>query len=192
MPERPGGAQTRLRARVPAGNLWKTRVGIPKPEDRVELVDGEVVEMAPIGSRHHACVMRLDELLRTHGTEEHLVSVQGPVRLSEINELQPDVALLKRREDFYSEAPPAPEDVLLVVKVSDTTLAYGWNVKLPLYARSGIPEVWIVDVESQRVEIYSDPQSGGYNTVRRYGSRETLHSATVPEISLRAGEIFGR
>ena len=113
--------------------------GLLSEDDRVELIEGEVIEMAPIGSRHHACVMRLDELLRRPGVPGgYIVSVQGPVRLDEGNELQPDLALLRRRPDFYAGEPPKPEDVLLIVEVSDATLSYDRDVKLPRYARAAL------------------------------------------------------
>ncbi len=166
--------------------------GLLSEDDRVELIEGEIIEMAPIGSRHHACVMRLDELLRRPGVSGgYIVSVQGPVRLDEGNEVQPDLALLRRRPDFYAGELPDPEDVLLVVEVSDTTLAYDRDVKLPRYARAGIPEVWIVDLQGDRVESHSDPSPEGYGVSREFGPGEQARSVSVEDLSLPVDEILG-
>lgn len=113
--------------------------GVFSEDDRVELIAGEIVEMPPIGRRHAACVDRLTELFS--GQPGVIVRVQNPVRLDEFTEVRPNVALLRRREDFYSRSHPTPAGVLLVVEVADTSSAYDREVKLPLYARSGVPEV---------------------------------------------------
>src|SRR5215218_7227158 len=109
--------------------------GVLGEDDRVELVGGEIVDMAPIGSRHLACVVALSHLLVEASGGRFFVSVQNPVRLGERNEPQPDLSLLGRRPRPEASAPPGPEDVLVVVEVSDTTLSYDKNTKLPLYAR---------------------------------------------------------
>ena len=166
--------------------------GLLSEDDRVELIEGEVIEMAPIGSRHHACVMRLDELLRRPGVPGgYIVSVQGPVRLDEGNELQPDLALLRRRPDFYAGELPKPEVVLLIVEVSDTTLSYDRDVKLPRYARAGVPEVWIVDLEGRRIESHSAPSAEGYGDSREFGAGERARSRTVEDLSVPVDEVLG-
>ncbi len=166
-------------------------VGLLAEDDRVELIEGEIIEMAPIGSRHHACVMRLDELLRNPRVPEgYIVSVQGPVRLDEGNELQPDLALLRRRHDFYAEELPKPGDVLLIIEVSETTLAYDRGVKLPRYARAGVPEVWIVDLEGRKVELYSAPSAEGYGVSREFGPGEQARSGPLEGLSLPVEEIL--
>ena len=124
--------------------------GILTKHDRVELLDGEIIAMVPIGSGHASCVMRLSELLSEAVGKRAIVSVQSPVRLDEASEPQPDLMLLKRRDDFYAAAHPTPADVLLLIEVSDTTVAFDKNVKLSLYARSMIPEVWIVNLPETR------------------------------------------
>jgi len=166
--------------------------GLLSEDDRVELIDGEILEMTPIGSRHHACVMRLDELLRRPGVPGgYIVSVQGPVQLDEGNEVQPDVALLRRRPDFYAGELPGPEDVLLIVEVSDTTLSYDRAVKLPPYARAGVPEVWIVDLQGRRVDSHSDPSPEGYRVSREFGPGQQARSGSVEGLSLPVDEILG-
>lgn len=162
--------------------------GIFGEDDRVELIDGEVVEMTPIGWRHARCVSRLTMLLARFAGGRYVVSVQNPLTISEHGEPQPDLVL-------HEEPPPgrlpASEDVLLVVEVSDTTLAYDRNVKLPRYARAGIPEVWIVDLQKETIEVHASPVGERYTRVRRYGREDELRSETVPDLILPVGEIIG-
>lgn len=133
--------------------------GILGEDDRCELIEGEIIDMAPIGSRHASTVKRLlRHFERTVGNSA-IVSIQDPIRLDARNEPQPDLALLRHRDDFYQQAHPTPGDVLLIVEVADASLRYDREVKLPLYARFGIPEVWIVDLQSSRVEIFRGPKA---------------------------------
>ena len=165
--------------------------GLLSEDDRVELIDGEIVDMAPIGTRHLACVVALTHLLAEASDGRYFVSVQNPVVLGERNEPQPDLSLLRTRPDPTAEGPPGPEDVLLVVEVSDTTLAYDRDVKLPRYARAKIPEVWIVDVEGRRVDSHSDPSPEGYHVSREFGPGEQARSGFVEDLSLAVDEILG-
>lgn len=125
-------------------------VGILREDDRTKLIDGELIEMAAIVTRHFTCVNRLTHLLVGNVGDDVIVSVQNPVRLNEYAEPQPDVALIRSRD--YSESLPTPEDVLLLIEVSDTTLAHDRGLKLARYAQAGIPEVWIVDLKGEKVE----------------------------------------
>jgi len=165
--------------------------GVLGEDDRVELLGGEVVDMAPIGSRHLACVVALTHLLVEASGGRWFVSAQNPVRLSERDEPQPDLSLLGRRPRPDAAAPPGPEDVLLVVEVSDTTLAYDRTVKLPLYARAGIPEAWVVDLAERKVEVHSGPAPGGYRASRSFGLGEAIVSATVEGVALPVEEVLG-
>jgi len=128
--------------------------GILQEDDRVELIEGEIVEMSPIGSRHAACVNRLVKLFVREVGDSGIVGAQNPVLLPDYSGPQPDVAVLRLREDFYAEAHPTPGDVLLLIEVSDTTLRYDREVKLPLYALAGILEVWIVDLQNGEILTY--------------------------------------
>ena len=123
------------------------QAGILGEDDRLELLEGEIVEMAPIGSRHQSVVDRLTRLFSNRVGDAAVVRVQGPVRLGDDSEPQPDLLLLRRRADFYATAHPGPEDVLLLVEVPDTSTEYDREVKLPLYARHGIAEVWLVGLD---------------------------------------------
>ncbi len=169
--------------------------GILSEDARVELVDGEVVEMSPIGSKHQAVVNRLNRLLMGFAAGDYIVSPQGPVKLDEHNEPQPDLALLGFREDFYEQEHPGPGDALLLIEVSDSSLEYDRSVKLPLYAGSGIPEVWIVDLAAGEVESHSGPRSGspngGYGTRKLYNRDEEVVSQTVSGLSLAVEGILG-
>ena len=138
------------------------KAGILGEDDRVELLEGEIVQISPIGSRHAACVMRLTELLSQRVVGRAHVRVQNPILLGEHSEPQPDVTLLRRREDFYASSHPRPEDVLLVIEVAETSAAVEREVKAPLYARYGIPEVWVVDLAGGQVEVFRRPSPQGY------------------------------
>ncbi len=136
--------------------------GILREDERVELIEGELVMNSPISSRHAACVDRLTALLVPRCQGRAIVRVQSPLRLGEHSEPEPDLMLLRPREDFYREAHPGPEDVYLVIEVSETSLAYDREVKLPLYAHFGLPEVWLVNLVEGRLEVYRMPRKGKY------------------------------
>ncbi len=163
--------------------------GILHEDDRVELIEGEIVEMAAIGTQHFSCVNRLTRLLVRSVGDDAIVSVQNPVRLNENTEPQPDFAVLRTRS--YAESLPGPEDVLFLIEVSDTTLAYDRNVKLPLYARAGIPEVWIVDLAGGIVERHTDPSGDAYRRVERARRAETLAPFALPGLTLGADAVLG-
>jgi Uma2 family endonuclease len=165
--------------------------GILSEDDRVELVEGEVLKMTPIGSRHAACVNRLNTLVSQQVGGSVIVSVQNPVRLTQYTEPQPDLALLRPRADFYSEGHPAPEDVLLIVEVAETSLGYDRDVKLPLYARAGIPEVWIVDLDREEILAYSRPREGAYGESERELRGGTVSSRVLPGLALEVGDVIG-
>jgi Uma2 family endonuclease len=163
--------------------------GILHEDDRVELIEGELVEMTAIGTRHFSCVNRLNRLLVMNVGDEAIVSVQNPVRLNEYNEPQPDVTVIRPRD--YRESLPMPEDVLLLIEVSDTTLAYDRGVKLPLYARTGIREVWILDLPGETIERYTDPSEEGYRRADRLRRGQTLESIALPSLTPTVDEILG-
>jgi len=167
------------------------RAGIFSPEERVELVYGEIIQMSPIGERHAASVNVLDEVVRERLGRSVTVSVQNPVQLDDFSEPQPDILILKRRADFYRHAHPRPEDVLLVTEVSDSTLEYDRKVKMPLYASAGIPEAWLVNLAEERIEAYSDPVGGEYQTVRSYARGEELQSHTLAALRVSVAEVLG-
>jgi Uma2 family endonuclease len=163
--------------------------GILHEDDRVELIEGEIVEMAAIGTRHFSCVNRLTRLLVMNVGDEAIVSVQNPVRLNEHTEPQPDLTVIRPRD--YRESLPMPEDVLLLIEVSDTTLAYDHGVKLPLYARAGIREVWIVDLAAETIGRHSDPSGEGYRRADQTRRGQTLESTVLPGLTTSVDEVLG-
>ena len=124
-----------------------------EPDDRVELLDGEVFEMSPMGTRHAACVTRLSHLLLPPAGDRMIVRVQLPIQVGEMSEPEPDIALLRWRDDFYADHHPMPPDVLLVIEVADTSLRHDLRRKAPLYVAGGIPEVWVVDLVAGALHV---------------------------------------
>ena len=167
------------------------QAGILGEDDRLELLEGEIVEMAPIGSRHQGTVNRLTELFSSRVTTRGLVMVQGPIQLGENSEPQPDVTLLRRRADFYASAHPRPDDVLLLVEVSDTSTEYDRQVKVPLYARHGITEVWLVGLEVGVVEVYRGPTAEGYQDVSELSRGNALSIQALAGLELIVDEVLG-
>ncbi len=163
--------------------------GILHEDDRVELIEGEIVDMTPIGSWHFTCVNRLNKLLVTSVGDQAIVSVQNPVRLNDHREPQPDLTVIRNRD--YRSSLPIPEDVLLLIEVSDTTLAYDRNVKLPLYAQAGIPEVWILDLASETIERHTEPSGNDYRHTEKVRRGESFESTALSGLSLRADDVLG-
>ncbi len=160
-------------------------------DSRVELVEGELIEMTPIGSRHAACVDRLNRLFSQRVGEAAIVRVQNPIRLSRLSELQPDLVLARPKPDFYAEAHPGPEAILLVVEVAETSAGVDREVKVPLYAQAGISEVWLVTLTQRTIAIYRDPTPTGYREVRSIGLGEVLSPLALPEIVLPTEVVLG-
>jgi Uma2 family endonuclease len=163
--------------------------GVFHEEDRVELIDGEILVMTPIGARHAACVTALQEAFAPLRGRV-LVRVQNPVELDDHSEPQPDVCVVARRESLYADRHPGPSEVRLLVEVADSSQAYDREFKLPRYARSGIREVWIVDLAADRVEVYRDPESEEYRTRRALGRGESIAPAAHPEVEIAADAIL--
>jgi Uma2 family endonuclease len=136
--------------------------GILRDDDRVELIRGEIIQMTPIGPKHASCVRRLDDLFHDLLAKSVYISVQSPVRLPDNSEPQPDVALLRRAEGNYEQRHPAAEDIYLLIEVSDTTYNADHDVKIPLYAEAGVLEAWIVNLEGDTIEVYSELVGGVY------------------------------
>jgi Uma2 family endonuclease len=143
--------------------------GILGEDDRVELLDGEIVQVSPIGARHAATVSRLEHLFHHLAGNRAIVRGQNPVRLDNYSEPEPDIALVAPRDDYYAADHPVPRDVLLIVEVADTSLRYDRHRKLPSYARAGIPEVWLVDLTLDRVERHREPRGDAYTDQQNLG-----------------------
>ena len=164
--------------------------GIFGEDERFELLEGEIVAMSPLGPQHSATVTRLTELFYELGNPSITIRVQDPIRLGDYSVPQPDVAIVNRRGDRYAGGHPEPEDVLLLIEVSESSLAYDRDVKLPLYARAGIAEVWLVALLPQVVEVYRAPNDNGYGEKRTLRRGDTLAPLHLPGAKLAIEPIL--
>ncbi|MBK1620075.1 hypothetical protein CKO42_16830 [Lamprobacter modestohalophilus] len=160
-------------------------------DDRVELIDGEIIDMPPIGSPHGGAVKRIaNRLARAFSETDAILAVQDPFRLSDFSEPEPDIALLRPRDDFYAKSHPRPADVLLLIEVAETSLRYDRDKKLPLYARASIPECWLVDLAGQALWIYRDPRSQGYAQVSQAADLSALRPLCLPQAVIDLTGLF--
>src|SRR5678815_4619227 len=134
---------------------------------------------------------RLDRILNRGAGEFAIVSVQAPISIDEFSEPQPDVALLRPVANFYSDAHPTPADVLVIIEVADTSVEYDRRVKVPLYARAGIPEAWLVILPKDLIEVHSDPKNGKYQKVQRLRRGKTLISSALAGLSIKVDDVLG-
>jgi Uma2 family endonuclease len=162
--------------------------GILAQDDRVELIEGEIVEMSPIGAPHMAAVAALTRLLISHVGERAWLWGQGPVRIPPRSIPQPDVALLRPRSYRREDATTA--DALLFIEVADTSLQYDRTVKLRLYAQAGIPEYWVVDVNTDTVEVYRSPSGEQYATRQVLARGESIAPLAFPDAIIPIEGIF--
>ena len=165
-------------------------VGLLAPDARVELIEGEIIDMPPIGIRHAAAVRRLTEWLTSAVGDRAMVSCQLPVRLDARSEPQPDIALLVRREDFYAQRHPTAADTLLIIEVSETTLRYDRQTKLPLYARHGIPEMWIVDAAGKQLHVFRRPSGVGYEEIVSPPTPGITPIGSLPNVAVDLSSLF--
>ncbi|HTW72920.1 MAG TPA: Uma2 family endonuclease [Acetobacteraceae bacterium] len=166
-------------------------VGILNEDDRVELIEGELVAMVPIGSNHAGTVNTLNRRLVMAVGDRGVVAVQNPVELDDLSEPQPDFAILKPRPDDYRQATPRPNDVLLIIEVADSSLGYDRAVKRALYARHGIPEFWIVNISGGEVEVCRGPSGEQYGSITRVGRNGSLEPERLPGVTIAAADILG-
>jgi len=161
-----------------------------RPNDRVELIAGEMIEMAPIGTRHLAKVNRLSRILSLAVGKDAIVSTQNPIALPPHDEPQPDIALLKPRADDYEKLLPAAKDVLLIVEVADSTLDYDRDVKIPIYARHGIAEVWLLDIQGSALLVHRGAGSKGYRRILRPTKTDKISPLLLPKIRIDLGDLW--
>jgi len=164
--------------------------GILGPEARVELIDGEIIDMPPIGAPHAGGVNRLLAALSGTLAGRVVVSAQNPILLGDISAPLPDLALLRPRDDYYAQAHPGPGDVLLLIEVADSSLAYDRETKLPLYAHFKIPEVWLVDLIGRHLDVYRDPDGVRYTTQFRARDLGRVEIAALPGLTLDLDGLF--
>jgi Uma2 family endonuclease len=166
--------------------------GILPEDSRLELINGDIVVRERIGAYHAGTVARLIRLWTSRLGDRAIVNIQNPVQFPrEDNELQPDVMLLRPREDFYTTAHPQAPDVLLLIEVADTTLRLDRRIKIPLYARVGVSEVWLVDLTTARLEVHREPLDDRYGNVRVLSRGERVSPEAFPDLSLDVAELIG-
>jgi len=166
-------------------------VGILSPTDRVELIDGEIVSMTPIGPRHGASVDRTNRVLVTAVGTSAIVRVQGSVRLDLFHEPQPDIVLLRPRADFYASAHPGPADILLVIEFAESSIDYDRDIKTRVYAKAGVVEYWLVDLNEDIVHVHVDPSNAAYRTVVSCRRGQSLAPRSLPSCAIRMLDLLG-
>ena len=164
--------------------------GVLTRDDRVELIEGEILEMAPIGTRHGSAAGRLLKRFILAVGDEAIVRAENPVNLGTLSQPQPDLLLLRPRVDDYVDLRPGPQDVLLVIEVSDTTLDFDQGAKRGLYARFGIREYWVVDINDRRLIAYSDPRDGDFCEMVVHGLEAVPAPRALPHVKIAVRDLF--
>ena len=166
-------------------------VGIFSEDARLELIEGEIIEMSPVGIRHVSCVNRANAFFASRLANKAMLSVQNPVLLSSDTMPQPDIILARPREDFYGSRRIVPADIFLVLEVSDTTLRYDRNRKMPLYAKWGVPELWIENLGNDAILVFRNPGPSGYSTALTLHRGESISLAEFPDTTFTVDELLG-
>jgi Uma2 family endonuclease len=166
------------------------QVGLLRERERVELIDGEIVVMSPIGNRHAACVSHTNRVLVRAAGDDAIVQAQGPIRLDLYYEPEPDFVLLRPRDDFYATRHRGPADALLVIEIADSSLEYDRDVKAPIYATAGIPEYWLADLNDNVVWRYSSPERGAYQRVEQLRRGQTIAPLLLPTCAIAVDALL--
>ena len=161
------------------------------PEERLELIKGRIVEMSPLGLKHIATVNRLTNLLSRQLLDKALISVQNSIQLGDDSEPQPDLVVAKFRDDFYANKPIQPRDIYLLIEVSDSTIKYDREVKIPLYAENKIEEVWLVNLNDNILEIYTKPEDNFYQNLQKLNKDKIIAPLSFPQLKINLSNIFG-
>lgn len=164
-------------------------VGILRADDHVELIQGEIIKMSPIGSKHAAIVKKLASILNGLFKDSFVIGIQDPIILDDTNEPEPDISLLTYRSDFYVDSHPKAKDIVAIIEVAGSSLKYDQSVKIPLYAAFNIPLYWIIDIENNRIEVYQNPSGSNYLDKSSYHGDQLIplleHELTVKDILIR-------
>ncbi len=164
--------------------------GILNETARVELIAGEIIDMAPIGSRHAAMVNRLMRLLVNATANAAIVSVQNPIVLGDYSEPEPDIALLKPKANDYEDALPTAQDILLLIEVADSTLLYDRQIKAPLYAEFAIPELWLIDIQQSTMTIFQQPIDKNYSLELKINTAAAVTPLLLPDVKLNLQKVL--
>ena len=166
------------------------QVGILKPTARVELIEGIIVDMSPIGPAHNGIVDHLSQLLHRAIIDRGIVRTQGSIILDEYNEPEPDIAILKPKSDFYIKELPKPKDIFLVIEVADVSLKEDRDRKIPLYAKHNIPEVWLIDITKKNVEIFREPLPSRYQKIEHPENPGIIKPSLLPNVEVDLSRLF--
>jgi Uma2 family endonuclease len=158
--------------------------GILTEDDRVELIHGEILAMSPIGPRHSAAVLRATQELVRLVSGRAIVGVQGSIRLDEYDEPQPDIYLLRPKEDFYASGHAGPADIFLIIEMADSSLEYDQGLKMRLYAETGVPEYWVADIRNDGLVAYAEPKENTYSVVRQFRRGNVLTPSLLPDCKI--------
>jgi Uma2 family endonuclease len=169
--------------------MWE--IGLFAPDARIELIEGEIIDMAPIGSPHCGTVDWLNEVLVAALRKHVIVRPQSVIELSDFSHPQPDIALLQRRKDFYRSAHPGPPETFLIIEVSASSLRLDEMVKVPLFAHFEIPEMWIVDLVHERLNVYRSPRDGEYTEVSSIEKPGVTALSALPGVTVDLSDLFG-
>jgi Uma2 family endonuclease len=164
--------------------------GIIKEDDKVELIDGEIITMPPIGPNHASNVNRLNSIFYFNLGNTIIVSIQNPIQLTDYSEPQPDIAILKYRDDFYKNNHPKAEDVLLIVEIAETSVEYDKALKVPRYAESNIIETWLFDLQNERIEMHRNPFNGIYQEIRIAQKGQKISCINFPKIEFSINDLL--
>jgi Uma2 family endonuclease len=171
--------------------LRMAEAGILTEDDHVELIDGEIIDMPPIGIPHAGSVNRIGNRLKEQVGSGAILSIQNPIRIGDFSLPQPDIALLRPRDDFYASAYPTPGDILLLVEVADSSARYDREKKLPLYAAAGIGESWIVDIPAQTLLVCREPSAEGYRQIGEPADLGRVAPEALPDCPIDLRGLFG-
>ena len=189
--ETPGTSSFPVRRKFTVDEYYRmAEAGILHSDERVELIDGEIILMAPIGSRHGSGVARVTTQFVNRSAGAVQVWPQNSVHLGDDLELQPDIAILNPRDDTYAESNPRPGDILIIIEVSDTTLAYDRDVKSRIYAQANVPENWIMNLPEDCIESFTQPGPDGYAQHAIYRRGDTISPSTLPDVAFAVADLL--
>lgn len=166
------------------------KYNIFSPNARMELIEGEIIDMAPIGPSHAGCVIKFIELLAIQKGKNALLNVQNPIQLGNLSEPEPDLVLLRPISHFYQKRHPTADDIFLLIEISDTTVQHDREEKMFLYAKDGIVESWLVDLNEFQIEVYLNPTTDGYTNKQVFESGQILIPSQLPHIKIPVSDIF--
>ncbi len=164
--------------------------GVLAHDARVELIEGEIIDMAPTGTRHYWAVLRLSRLLHRAVADRAIVAGQSSLRLNDFNEPEPDLVLLDASTEAHDDRLPVGSDALLVVEVSDTSLAYDVKTKATLYARHGVPEYWVIDLRHRKLHRFTQPKDGTWGSIQTIDKPGVLELPGLPGLSIDVGSVL--